>query len=68
MKNIIRIYVGPKEVCIKDPEKIVKELSKPTEDYQLDYVEGEKTVMGTSRELIGEPVTVDTFDLVIPQH
>lgn len=69
MKKIIRIYEGPKEVCIKDPEQIVKKLSKPAEDYQLDYFENERTIMGTSRELIGETVAIgDTFEIAIPQH
>jgi hypothetical protein len=69
MKQIIRIYEGPKEVCIKDPEQIVKKLSKPVENFQLDYFENKRTFMGTSRELIGETVLIgETFEIVIPQH
>ena len=51
-----------------DPEQIVKILSKPTDDIDLDFNEGNNVKMGSSRELIGESVLVGEMDIVIPEH
>jgi len=72
MKEIVRLHMfDPKlkrEVGIMDPEEIVKRLSKPTEDIELDYDEGTNVKMGTSRELIGETVRVGEIEFKIPNH
>ena len=72
MKNIVRVYTtdpkSGKEVTVRDPEQIVKVLSKPTTELELDYMEGERCKMGTSRELIGEPVMAEDFNILIPTH
>jgi hypothetical protein len=69
MKEIVRLHVfDPKlkrEVGIMEPDEIVKRLSKPTEDIELDYDEGHNVRMGTSRELIGETVRVGGVGLEI---
>jgi len=67
MKNVIRLYL-PNGSCVKEPEKIMKLLSKPTCEYELDYMEGDRCKMGTAKELVAEPINVDTFDIVIPNH
>lgn len=72
MKKIVRLHMfDPKlkrEVGITDQFKILKELSNPTEDIELDYSNGNGAVMGTSKELIGETVMVGDAELKIPQH
>lgn len=77
MKTIIRAYVPKKgggEECIKDPEKIMKALSKPTAQIDVDWANDSGHVkMGTSTDFIGETVQVgqeegNTFDLLILPH
>ena len=72
MKKIERLHVyDPKlkrELGINDQGEILDRLNNPTEDIELDYLEGGGAKMGTSRELIGETVKVGDVELEIPQH
>jgi hypothetical protein len=71
MKEIVRLYLYPdgKEVCIKDPEEMIKLLSGPTEDIDLDYHDARGFAkVSTSQELIGETVRVGEVEIEIPNH
>lgn len=66
MKKILRLYVwvDGKEVCIKDPIKIIETLNNLSTDVDLDYSVGEHVKIGSTRELIGETVMVGNEDFV----
>ena len=56
MKEIVRIYLYPngKETCIQDPAEMVKLLTNPPEDLDLDYHDARGFAkIATSRDLIG---------------
>lgn len=73
-KKIVRLHlidkVTNKEFSVTDSDKIIRILSKPVEDIELDYDVGENVKMGTSRELIGERVQIgdEGFEMEIPEH
>ena len=71
MKEIVRlyVYVDRKEVCIKDPAEMVKVLSNPTDDIDLDYHDARgHAKIATSRDLIGQVVKIGEHELQIPEH
>jgi hypothetical protein len=71
MKEIIRIYIYPdgKETCVKDPEEMVKLLTNPSEELDLDYNDSRgHAKAGTSRDLIGETVKVGESTIEINNH
>lgn len=71
MKEIVRIYVysNGKETCIKDPSEMVKILSNPAEEIDLDYHDARgHAKIATSRDLIGQVVKIGDSELEIPQH
>lgn len=70
MKEILRLYIEVKgqETCIKDPKEMVKHLSKPKLDIDLDFEYGGRVKMGSSRDFIGQTVKVGDRELEIPAH
>ena len=70
MKEILRLYVEVKgqETCIKDPKEMVKHLSKPKLDIDLDFEYGGRVKMGSSRDFIGQTVKIGDHELEIPAH
>lgn len=71
MTTILRIYqvVDGKEVCIREPKEIVKILSKPKEEIDLDFEQGGRVKMGSSADFIGQTVQVgEALELEIPEH
>jgi hypothetical protein len=70
MTEILRIYpiVKGQETCIKDPKEILKHLSKTKVEVDLDFNQGGRVKMGTSRDLIGQLVKVGENEFEIPEH
>ena len=71
MKTIVRLYLqqGDKEVCVKDEPGMIKILSAPTEDIDLDYHDERGFAkIATSRDLIGQTVIIGDSELEIPNH
>lgn len=70
MKEILRLYIEVKgqEACIKDPKEMVKHLSKPKIDIDLDFEYGGRVKMGSSRDFIGQTVKIGDHELEIPAH
>lgn len=70
MKEILRLYVEVKgqDVCIKDPKEMIKILSKPKVDIDLDFEYDGRAKMGSSRDFIGQTVKVGDHELEIPAH
>lgn len=71
MKEIVRLYVytAGKETCINDPAKMVKLLSDPLEEIDLDYHDARgHAKAATSKDLIGETVKVGDEEIEIPNH
>ena len=70
MIEILRIYVrdaAGKEVCIREPEKIVAHLSS-TEEIDLDYNDKRGHArMGSSRDFAGKIVRVGELEIEIPK-
>lgn len=71
MITILRIYTKDpatkKEVCIKDPAKIITLLSNEVvEDYDLDYSTGQSVKMGSLSELSNKKVRIGSSDVIIP--
>lgn len=65
MHIILRAYVGT--TCVKDPEEIVKAVSKPTTVVELDIADEKGHVkMSDTDELAGETVKVGEFEIQIP--
>lgn len=70
MITVLRAYVddGGQEKCIKKPEEIIQLLSNPVKEIDLDYDNGNSVQMGTSKDLIGQPVKVGEYDILVPEH
>jgi hypothetical protein len=71
MKEIVRLYVyeDHKEVCIKDPDKIVRILLAPTDEIDLDYHDARgHAKIGKSRDFVGQVVKIGDHELQIPEH
>jgi hypothetical protein len=70
MKEILRLYIEVKgqETCIKEPKEILKLLSKPKLDIDLDFDHGGRVKMGSSRDFIGQTVKVGDHELEIQVH
>lgn len=71
MTTILRIYqeVDGKEVCIREPKEIVKILSKPKQEIDLDFEQGGRVKMGSSSDFIGQTVKIgEDLELEIPEH
>lgn len=71
MVRIIRLYpiVEGQETCVREPQEIVRILSNPGEDIDLDYERAGRVKMGSSREFIGHTVLIgDDLELEIPEH
>ena len=70
MTEILRIYpiVKGQETCIKDPKEMIKILSKPKVDIDLDFEYGGRVKMGSSRDFIGQTVKVGDHELEIQVH
>jgi len=73
-KKIVRLHlIDPKdnhEFSVIDSDEIIRILSHPKTDIDLDYDVGQNVKMGTSRELIGERVQIgdENFEMEIPEH
>ena len=71
MKEIVRLYLyaDGKEKCIKDPAEMVKLLSDPREEIDLDYHDARGFAkVATSKDLIGETVKVGEVEINIINH
>jgi hypothetical protein len=71
MKTVVRIYVqvNGKEECIKEPKAIIKALTSPKAEIDLDYtMENGHVKIGTSRDLMGQEVLVNGLPVRIPEH
>ena len=71
MKKIVRLYFyhDGKETCVKDPLEMARLLSDPQADIDLDYHDHRgHAKAASSRDLIGETVTVGEVEIEIPVH
>jgi hypothetical protein len=71
MKEIVRLYLYPngKETCIKEPQEMVRLLSDPQEEIDLDYHDARGFAkVATSKDLIGQTVRVGEVEIEIPEH
>jgi hypothetical protein len=71
MTKILRLYpiVDGQEICVREPKEIVKILSNPKEEIDLDFEQGGRVKMGSSSDFIGETVQIgDDLELEIPAH
>jgi len=71
MKQIVRLYLytDGKETCIKDPQEMIRLLSDPQEEIDLDYHDARGFAkVATSKDLIGETVQVGEVEITIINH
>lgn len=71
MKQIVRLYLyaDGKETCIKDPQEMIRLLSDPKEEIDLDYHDARGFAkVATSKDLIGETVQVGEVEITIINH
>lgn len=71
MTTIIRIYpiIDGQETCVREPQEIVRFLSNPDQEIDLDFSTGSSVKMGSSRDFIGETVQVgEDLEIEIPEH
>jgi hypothetical protein len=71
MKKIVRLYFyhDGKETCVKDPLEMVRLLSDPREEIDLDYHDHRgHAKAASSRDLIGETVKVGEIEIEIINH
>ena len=71
MKQIVRLYLQQegKEVCVKDEKEMIKILSNPKEEIDLDYHDARGFAkIATSKDLIGQTVIIGDSELEIPNH
>jgi hypothetical protein len=71
MKTVVRLYIqkGGKEVCVKEEKEMIKILSNPKEEIDLDYHDARGFAkIGTSKDLIGQTVIIGDSELEIPNH
>jgi len=67
MKTILRAYVG--SVCHKEPDAIMKVLSKLTNSVDLDVAdENGHVTMTETKDIVGETVKVGEYDFTVPAH
>ena len=71
MKQIVRLYLyaDGKETCIKDPQEMIRLLSDPQEEIDLDYHDARGFAkVATSKELAGQTVIIGEVEIEIPEH
>jgi hypothetical protein len=71
MNEIVRLYfyTDGKETCVKDPHEMVRLLSDPQEEIDLDYHDARgHAKAATSKDLIGQTVKIGEEEVQIPEH
>jgi hypothetical protein len=71
MIEVVRVYaqVEGKEVCIKEADEIVRMLTNPVHELDLDYHDARgHAKAGSSQDLVGQIVKVGELQILINEH